>query len=162
MKSLGNDIEIQSVRELIDIPATDKGAIFVSSLQNLGDTKQDIMNGLDLISEKNLRIIVGFIPETFEIHPNITKIVTALYRILAYEDYKKRIVSQKQKIDEMKQDEEKWKSYGRNQKLTMEEFALVYESVIRGELSVKNAQEKLEISKRTFYVYKNKYENKGI
>jgi hypothetical protein len=162
INSFGNNIEFQSVKELKDIPVTDKGAIYVSSLQNLGDTKQDIMDGLDLISEKDIRILVGDIPESLVLRPNITKVMTALYRTLAYTDYKKRIDNQQQKIDEMKQDEEKWKNYGRNQKLTMEEFASAYERILRGELSVKDAQEKLEISKRTFYVYKNKYENKGI
>lgn len=157
--SFGNDIEFQSVKELEDIPATDKGAIYVTALQNLGETKQDIMDALDLISEKDIRILVEDISESLTIQPNISKLVTALYRTLAYADYKKRVVNQKQKINEMKNDAEKWKSYGRNQKLTMEEFASAYQYVLKRELSPKEVQEKLEISKRTFYVYKNKYEN---
>lgn len=162
INSFGADIEFQSVKEIIDIPATDKGAIYVSSLQNLGDTKQDIMDGLDLISEKDIRIIIGDIPETLKLHTNITKLVTALYRALAYTDYKKRVDNQQQKINEMKKDEEKWKSYGRNQKLTMDAFASVYEQILQGELSVKTGQQVLGISKRTFYIYKEKYENNGI
>lgn len=160
--SFGNNIEIQSVKELQDIPDIDKGAIYVSSLQNLGETKQDIMDALDLISEKDIRIIIGDISESLELQPNITELVTALYRMLAYEDYKKRVVNQKQKINEMRQDEEKWKSYGRNQKLTMEEFTSVYERILRGEMSVKVGQQELGISKRTFYIYKEKYENRRI
>ncbi len=161
IKSFGNDIEFQSVKELKDIPDINKGALYVTSLQNLGDTKQDIMDRLDLISEKDIRILIGDISESLALQPDITKVMTALYRMLAYEDYKKRVVNQKQKINEMRQDEEKWKSYGRNQKLTMEEFTSVYQSILQGELSVKEAQERMGISKRTFYVYKNKYE-KGI
>ncbi|SHN00624.1 hypothetical protein SAMN02746066_04342 [Anaerosporobacter mobilis DSM 15930] len=161
MNSFGNDIEFQSVKEIEDIPDIDKGAIYVSSLQNLGETKQDIMDALDLISEKDIRIIVGDIPDTLALRPNITKIMTALYKTLAYKDYQKRVINQQRKINEMKKDEEKWKSYGRNQKLTMEEFTSVYQSILQGELSVKEAQERMGISKRTFYVYKNKYE-KGI
>lgn len=155
---LGDDIEFRSIEDSKNIPAVDKGAIYVTSLQNLGETKQDIMDSLNLISEKDIRIFIEDVPETLKLHPNVTKVVTALYRMLAYEDYKKRVVNQKQKINEMRLDEKKWKSYGRNQKLTMEEFSSVYKSVIRGEISVKDAQEKLDISKRTFYVYKNKYE----
>lgn len=161
IKSFGNDIEFQSVKELKDIPDINKGALYVTSLQNLGDTKQDIMDRLDLISEKDIRILIGDISESLALQPDITKVMTALYRMLAYEDYKKRVVNQKQKINEMRQDEEKWKSYGRNQKLTMEEFTSVYQSILLGELSVKEAQERMGISKRTFYVYKNKYE-KGV
>ena len=159
---LGCDIEFRSIEHIKNIPAVDNKAIYVTSLQNLGETKQDIMNSLNLISDKDIRLFIQDIPETLNMHPNITKVVTALYRILAYKDYQKRVMNQKKKIIEMRQDEEKWKLYGRNQKLTMDEFASVYESVIRGELTVKDAQEKLEISKRTFYVYKNKYESKGI
>lgn len=159
INSFGNDIEFQSVKELKDIPVIDKGALYVSSLQNLGETKQDIMDALEFISEKDIRIFLGDISESLALQPNITKVMTALYRMLAYEDYKKRVVNQKQKINEMRQDEEKWKSYGRNQKLTMEEFTSVYEEVLKGTLSAKNAQDKMGISKRTFYVYKNKYEN---
>lgn len=161
INSFGNDIEFQSVKELEDIPATDKGAIYVTALQNLGETKQDIMDALDLISEKDIRILVEDISESLAIQPDISKLVTALYRTLAYKDYKKRVDNQQQKINEMRKDEEKWKSYGRNQKLTMEEFASVYEEVLKGTLSAKNAQDKMGISKRTFYVYKNKYE-KGV
>ena len=159
INSFGKNIEICPVKKLKDIPATDKGAIYVSSLQNLGETKQDIMDALDLISEKDIRIIVGDIPDTLALRPNITKIMTALYKTLAYKDYQKRVINQQRKINEMKKDEEKWKSYGRNQKLTMEEFASVYRNVVSGLISAKEAQESLGISKRTFYVYKNKYEN---
>ncbi|MBB2184623.1 hypothetical protein H0486_17265 [Lachnospiraceae bacterium MD1] len=69
MNSFGDDIEIRSVKEIKDITATDKEAIYVSSLQNLGESKQDIMDGLDFISEKDLRIIIGCIPESLERHP---------------------------------------------------------------------------------------------
>jgi hypothetical protein len=162
INNFGDDIEIHTAKELKDIPANDKGAIYVSSLQNLGETKQDIMEGLDLISRNDIRIIIGDIPETLNIHPDITKVVNTLFRTLAYTDYKKRVDNQQQKINEMKKDEEKWKSYGRNQKLTMEEFASVYERILRGELSVKAGQQELGISKRTFYIYKEKYENKSI
>lgn len=160
--SFGHDTEFQSVKGIIDITANDKGAIYVSSLQNLGETKQDIMDSLDYIREKDIRIIIGEIPETMEPHPNITKVVVSLYRALAYKDYKKRVINQKKKIKEMKQDEEQWKSYGRKQKLTMEEFAKVYEQVLKKEISVISAQVNLGISKRTFYVYKEKYEIKYI
>lgn len=162
INSFGNNIEIRFVKELKDIPDIDKGAIYVSSLQNLGETKQDIMDSLDLISEKDIRIIIGDIPESLALRPDITKVMTALYRTLAYKDYKKRVINQQQKINEMRQDEEKWKSYGRNQKLTMEEFASVYELILQGKLSVKDGQKKMGISKRTFYVYKEKYENRSV
>jgi len=162
ISSFGNDIEIRSAKKINDIPDIDKGAIYVTSLQNLGETKQDIMDGLDLISGKNLRIFLGNVPTSLSRQPNITELVRNLYRTLAYTDYKKRVVNQQQKIDEMKQDEEKWKAYGRNQKLTMEEFASVYERILRGEMSVKVGQQELGISKRTFYIYKEKYENKSI
>jgi tRNA G26 N,N-dimethylase Trm1 len=158
VSSFGSETEFRSVKEIIDITATDKTAIYVSSLQSLGETKQDIMDSLNYISEKGVRIIIGDVTETMKQHPDITKVVTVLYRMLAYKDYKKRVIKQKQKIKEMKQDEEKWKSYGRKQKLTMDEFASVYNAVLRGELSAKQGQQALSISKRTYYKYKELYE----
>lgn len=160
--ALGADIEFQRIflEEVLSgqIPS---GDLFVTSLQELGKNKQEVMDALELLAKKdNIRLFIGAVPESYNIqNPNLMVVITQLYKILAYKDYQKRRVNQMKKLTELKGDAETIQGFGRPKKVSMEEFIKVYKEVQDGKITNVDAQSKLNLSKRSYYKYKNMFES---
>ena len=157
---LGVDIEFQRIfLEEVLSGQIRSGTLFVTSLQVLGKNKQEVMDALELLArEDNFRLFIGEIPETIKTNPSMIIAITQLYRILAYKDYQTRRVNQMKKLTELKGDAETIQGFGRPKKVSMEEFANVYKEVLDGKITNAAAQSKLHLSKRSYYKYKNKFE----
>lgn len=161
--ALGADIEFQRIflEEILSgqIPS---GNLFVTSLQVLGKNKQEVMDNLEVLAKQdNIRLFIRDVPGTYNMqnNPNMTIVITQLYKILAYKDYQTRKINQKKRLTELKGDGDTIQGYGRPKKVSMDEFVNVYKEVLAGKKTNSNAQSKLNLSKRSYYKYKNMFEN---
>lgn len=138
-----------------------RGTLFVTSLQVLGKNKQEVMDALEVLVKKdNIRLFVGDVPESYNIqNPSMLIAITQLYKILAFKDYQTRRVNQMKKLTELKGDAGTIQGFGRPKKVSIEEFVKVYKDVLDGKITNATAQSKLNLSKRSYYKYKNEYEN---
>ena len=153
----GNGIEFhKTTLEIVLNSKMDGRTLLVNTLQALGKNKQEVMDTLEVLSRQDkLRLLVGEVPETLKDKPNMIVVISQCYRRLAYTDYNTRIVNQKKKLSELKGDGEKIKGYGRPNKITMQDFYSTYIKVLNHEISNAEAQKQLNLSKRSYYNYKN-------
>jgi DNA invertase Pin-like site-specific DNA recombinase len=150
--------------------AKNKGDIIIlSELDRLGRNKEDTLKELQHYKNLGVRVMILEIPTTLVdytkmdndmasmIMQTINNLLIEMYATFAHAEMQKREKRQREGI-QAKRDRNEWSDYGRPKAIDYEIFATSYSKVITGELKPFECMRQLNMTKPTFYRYKNKYE----
>lgn len=144
--------------------------LVVTELDRLGRNKEATLNELRYFKDNNIRVMILEIPTTLQdlskmenalaqmVMETINNMLIELYATIAHAEMEKREKRQREGIESMKARGE-WERYGRKRTLSASAFAEQYAAVERGEIKPFELMRQLELTKPTFYRYKNEYEN---
>lgn len=143
--------------------------LIVTELDRLGRNKEATLNELRYFKDNNIRVMILEIPTTLQdlskldntlaqmVMETINNMLIELYATIAHAEMEKREKRQREGIEAMKARGE-WDKYGRKRALSASAFAEQYAAVERGEIKPFELMRRLELTKPTFYRYKNEYE----
>lgn len=145
-------------------------ALIVTELDRLGRNKQLILKEIEKMKDKNIRLMVLEIPTTLTVLPDdnsmatmmltmINNMLLEMYAIFAQAELEKKEKRQKEGIQAKKARGE-WDDYGRPRVLDKDTFAKYYKRVLSKEMKPVEVMKLLNLTKPTYYRYKNEYENK--
>lgn len=142
--------------------------LIVTELDRLGRNKTDTMRQIQMLKDKEIRIMVLELPTTLidtadmdnrmaaMMFETINNLMLELYASMAEAEIEKKEKRQREGIEQMKLRGE-WERYGRPRKATLEEFSVVYRQVLEKSLRPIDAMKKLKMSKATYYRYTAEY-----
>lgn len=123
---------------------------------------------LEYFKEKNIRVIFLDIPTTqmdlSVIEDNMAKMILScinemlisFYDCLARSELERKKKRQREGYEELRKRGE-WDKLGRPRKMTQQDFAREYESVVKGELRTTELMKKLELNENTYFRYVREY-----
>lgn len=133
-------------------------------LGRANETKRE----LEYFKDKNIRVIFLDIPTTQmdlnQMQDNISKMILScindmlisFYDLMARTEYERREKRQREGIEALKAKGE-WDKYGRPRKMSKEEFAKHYQSVVDGNINTLELQRKLNLHHDTYFRYVREY-----
>ena len=143
--------------------------LIVTELDRLGRNKEATLQALRFYKEHNIRVMVLELPTTLVdlssmenslarmMIETINNMMIELYASMAQAEIEKKEKRQREGI-EAKKARGEWGDYGRTRKMTFEEFTKHYCLVQEGKKKPFELMRELELSKPTFYRYKNQIE----
>lgn len=143
--------------------------LIVTELDRLGRNKEATLQELRFYKEHNIRVMVLELPTTLVdlssmenslarmMMETINNMMIELYASMAQAEIEKKEKRQREGI-EAKKARGEWGDYGRPRKMTFEEFTKHYCLVQEGKKKPFELMRELELSKPTFYRYKNQIE----
>ena len=143
--------------------------LIVTELDRLGRNKEATLQELRFYKEHNIRVMVLELPTTLVdlssmenslarmMMETINNMMIELYASMAQAEIEKKEKRQREGI-EAKKARGEWGDYGRPRKMTFEEFSTHYRLVQEGKKKPFELMRELELSKPTFYLYKNQIE----
>lgn len=155
---------------LFQINQGNEVSLVVTELDRLGRNKQLTLNEIRDMQSKGIRLMVLEIPTTLTELPKdnsmasmimetINNMLIEMYASFAHAEMEKRSKRQREGI-EAKKARGEWEDYGRPRVLDFDKFTSYYERVLKGELKPKEVMDLLNITKPTYYRYKNEFEGK--
>lgn len=142
--------------------------LIVTELDRLGRNKQDTMKQIQLLREKEVRLMVLELPTTLMdmgkfdnalaklMMETINNMMLELYASMAEAEIEKKEKRQKEGI-EAKKARGEWDDYGRPPAISQKKFDLEFERVIKGEIRPTDLRKELGLSHATFYRYRKKF-----
>lgn len=145
-------------------------SLIVTELDRLGRNKQLTIKEIRKMQEKGIRLMVLEIPTTLTELPKdnnmatmimetINNMLIEMYASFAQAELEKKEKRQQEGIQAKKARGE-WDDYGRPRALPFDKFVKEYKRVLGGSIKPTECMRLLNITKPTYYRYKNEYENK--
>lgn len=143
--------------------------LIVTELDRLGRNKEATLRELRFFHDNNIRVMVLELPTTLldlstmentmarMMLETINNMMIELYASMAQAEIEKKEKRQREGI-EAKKARGEWDDYGRPRVMSLEEFAVHYRAVQEGKKRPFELMRELEMSKPTFYRYKNQIE----
>lgn len=143
--------------------------LIITELDRLGRNKEATLQELRFYKEHNIRVMVLELPTTLidlssmenslarMMMETINNMMIELYASMAQAEIEKKEKRQREGI-EAKKARGEWEDYGRPREMKLEEFAEKYKEVQQGKKKPFELMRELELTKPTFYRYKNQIE----
>ncbi len=143
--------------------------LIITELDRLGRNKEATLQELRFYKEHNIRVMVLELPTTLIDLSNmenslarmmmetINNMMIELYASMAQAEIEKKEKRQREGI-EAKKARGEWGDYGRPREMKLDEFAEKYKEVQQGKKKPFELMRELELTKPTFYRYKNQIE----
>lgn len=144
--------------------------LYIKSLDRLGRTKADTLKEIRDIQDRGVILKVLDLPTTMIDYTDnimmetVNNIIIELYTMMAEQELNTIRQRQKEGISAMPVNKEGKKvskktgrATGRPERELNKDFIIVYEGVIKGIITNKEAMDKLEMSKATYYRYVKQY-----
>ena len=140
--------------------------LIVTELDRLGRNKNATLQELRYFSDNNIRVMILEIPTTLQdlsrldnqmaimIMETINNMLIELYAAMAQAEIEKKEKRQKEGI-QAKKERGEWDDYGRPRVMNLSDFKREYQAVMNNEIRPFELMKKLNMTKPTFYRYKN-------
>lgn len=140
--------------------------LIVTELDRLGRNKNATLQELRYFSDNNIRVMILEIPTTLQdlsrldnqmaimIMETINNMLIELYAAMAQAEIEKKEKRQKEGI-QAKKERGEWDDYGRPRVMNLSDFKREYQAVMNDEIRPFELMKKLNMTKPTFYRYKN-------
>lgn len=165
-KQSGKDLDRPSYQALKGPLGLREGdALYITSLDRLSRNKQDIKQEIEWFKSKNIRLMILDLPSSLIEVPQgqewiIEMITNILIEVLSSMAEQERLTIRKRQQEGIEAAKRKGKHLGRPKKLLSERFDDVYNLWLLGEITVKEACQRLNMSRTSFYRYASRCKEK--
>lgn len=165
-KQSGKDLDRPSYQALKGPLGLREGdTLYITSLDRLSRNKQDIKQEIEWFKSRNIRLMILDLPSSLIEVPQgqewiLEMITNILIEVLSSMAEQERLTIRKRQQEGIEAARRKGKHLGRPKKLLAERFDVVYALWSAGEITTKEACQRLKLSRTSFYRYVAKCKEK--
>lgn len=166
-KKLMNDMEIAH-----QVNKGEKISLIITELDRLGRNKQLTLKEINIMRDKNIRLMVLEIPTTLTELPQDNSIATMIMETInnmlieMYASFAQAEIEKKEKRQTegiaAKKARGEWEDYGRPRAIKFNKFIKEYKRVLEGAIKPTECMKILNITKPTYYRYAKEYKEKHL